>query len=181
MAPSAISRDDAFLMPAARRSDFLFHKTLTIPIKLARWPGRPGPLRNLPERFTDMNEKIAHFLATRKPATPCLVVDLDIVADNYRALRDSLPQADIYYAVKANPAPEVLDRLVALGSHFDAASFAEIEFCLAAGAAPATLSFGNTVKKQRDIARAFERGVDLYTFDSEQELAKLAAAAPGAR
>lgn len=128
-----------------------------------------------------MNEKIARFLDTRQPATPCLIVDLDVVRENYLALQESLPQADIYYAVKANPAPQVLDSLVALGSHFDAASFAEIESCLAAGARPAALSYGNTVKKQRDIARAFEQGVDLYTFDSEQELAKLAAAAPGAR
>ena len=53
--------------------------------------------------------------------------------------------------------------------------------CLTAGATAAQLSYGNTIKKQHDIARAFEQGVDLFTFDSEAELAKLAATAPGAR
>ncbi len=128
-----------------------------------------------------MSEKIANFLDVHQPPTPCLVVDLDVVRQNYRALRQSLPQADIYYAVKANPAPEILSALVSLGSHFDAASVAEIDTCLEAGATPANLSYGNTIKKQRDIARAFESGVELFSFDSEPELQKLAVAAPGSR
>ena len=154
---------------------------LAIPVKLARRSDSAKTPRNVLGKFAAMNVKIARFLETHQPPTPCLVVDLDIVRANYRALHDSLPQADIYYAVKANPAPTILETLVTLGSHFDAASVAEIEFCLKAGANSANLSFGNTIKKHRDIARAYENGVDLFTFDSEQELNKLASAAPGAR
>ena len=128
-----------------------------------------------------MNGKIARFLAERQPETPCLVVDLDLVAANYNALRQAMPLAEIYYAVKANPAPGILSLLNGLGSKFDAASIFEIEACLAAGIAPARLSFGNTIKKQRDIAAAFEAGIALFAFDSAAELEKLAAAAPGAR
>ena len=128
-----------------------------------------------------MNEKIIRFFETNQPSTPCLVVDLDVVRENYKALQAALPQADIYYAVKANPAPEILKSLLELGAHFDAASFAEIKFCFDAGANASNLSYGNTIKKQRDIARAYERGVDLFTFDSEQELNKLVTKAPGAR
>lgn len=128
-----------------------------------------------------MSERIANFLAEEKPATPCLVVDLEIVAENYRRLAAALPLAEIYYAVKANPAPEILAVLRDLGSRFDAASTYEIESCLAAGIAPERLSYGNTVKKQADIAQAFEAGVDLFAFDSMGELDKLAAVAPGAR
>ncbi len=128
-----------------------------------------------------MNEKIAHFLDNRQPATPCLVVDLDIIRRNYLALAENLPQADIYFAVKANPAPQILSLLVDLGAHFDAASYREIEACLAAGATPERLSYGNTIKKQADIAKAADRGVDLFSFDSEAELMKLAEAAPGSR
>ena len=53
-----------------------------------------------------MSEKITRFLAEQTPETPCLVVDLDIVAENYVRLRNALPLAAIYYAVKANPAPQ---------------------------------------------------------------------------
>jgi ornithine decarboxylase len=83
--------------------------------------------------------------------------------------------------VKANPARPVLDRLTSLGSSFDAAGIEEIEQCLAAGAAPAAVSFGNTIKKASAISRAHALGVDLYAFDSEEELRKLARAAPGSR
>ncbi|MEE2970451.1 MAG: type III PLP-dependent enzyme, partial [Pseudomonadota bacterium] len=67
-----------------------------------------------------MSHKIARFLADQRPGTPCLVVDLDVVERNYLALRDAAPWADIYYAVKANPAPPILSLLNRLGSKFDA-------------------------------------------------------------
>ncbi|HEX5327511.1 MAG TPA: type III PLP-dependent enzyme [Acetobacteraceae bacterium] len=128
-----------------------------------------------------MTPKIAGFLAARQPSTPCLVVDLDRVETNYRALQRILPLARIYYAVKANPAAPVLRRLVTLGSAFDAAGIEEIDGCLAAGAAPATISFGNTIKKVSAIRRAHAAGVSLFAFDSAEELEKLARYAPGAR
>ena len=128
-----------------------------------------------------MTPKIAEFLRTHRGQTPFLVFDLDVIDRNYRRLRELRPLAEVFYAVKANPASEILDRLVELGSSFDAASIWEVERCLAAGAAPARVSFGNTIKKQADIACAHTAGIDLYAFDSSAELAKLAAAAPGSR
>ena len=128
-----------------------------------------------------MNPKIAAFLRTHMPATPCLVLDLDRVETNYRRIMAAMPLARVYYAVKANPAAPILQRLVGLGSSFDAASFEEVEACLAAGADPALISYGNTVKKESAIKAAFEQGVTMFAFDSEPELKKIARAAPGAR
>jgi ornithine decarboxylase len=128
-----------------------------------------------------MTPKIARFLAAHQPATPCLVLDIDRVESNFHALHAALPLASIYYAVKANPAAPVLQRLVQLGSSFDAASIEEIEYCLEAGAAPASVSFGNTIKKTSAIRRAHEAGVTMFAFDSAEELEKLAEHAPGSR
>ena len=128
-----------------------------------------------------MTPKIARFLADARPPTPCLVLDVDRVEENFRALRAALPLAHIYYAVKANPARPILERLVGLDSSFDAASFEEIGMCLDAGAAPEAISFGNTIKKVSAIRDAYAAGVRLFAFDSEEELEKLAAHAPGAR
>jgi ornithine decarboxylase len=128
-----------------------------------------------------MTPKIVHFLDLRQPPTPCLVLDLDRVEENYHRLSRALPLATIYYAVKANPARPILDRLSGLGSSFDAAGIEEIEQCLAAGAPAAAISFGNTIKKASAIARAHALGIDLYAFDSEEELRKLAREAPGSR
>ena len=128
-----------------------------------------------------MTPKIEEFLARRRPETPFLVVDLDVVAENYRTLRNYLPLANIFYAVKANPAPEVLVTLVGEGSSFDAASVPEVDMCLAAGADPDSISYGNTIKKECDIQKAFARGIRLFAFDSHEELEKLSRAAPGAK
>ncbi len=53
--------------------------------------------------------------------------------------------------------------------------------CLEAGAAPGAISFGNTIKKISAIQRAHAAGVDMFAFDSEEELDKLARHAPGSR
>ena len=68
------------------------------------------------------NKKMAKFLAERQPETPYLIVDLDVVGQAYKLLRRYMPLAKIFYAVKANPAPEVVGLLRDLGSNFDVAS-----------------------------------------------------------
>lgn len=126
-------------------------------------------------------QRIIDFLATRRPEGPCLVVDLDVVRENYEHFEKALPASRIFYAVKANPAPQILSLLASMGSNFDTASVAEIEMALNAGATADRISFGNTIKKERDIARAYEYGIRLYAVDCVEEVEKVARAAPGSR
>jgi ornithine decarboxylase len=128
-----------------------------------------------------MNARIRDFLSRRTEDGPCLVLDLDVVRNNYLALARALPDTRVFYAVKANPAPEVLNLLTALGSCFDVASIGEVEMVLKTGAGPERISYGNTIKKERDIARAYELGVRLFAVDSMAEVDKVARAAPGSR
>ncbi|MBJ3762969.1 type III PLP-dependent enzyme [Maribius pontilimi] len=111
---------------------------------------------------------------------PTLVLDLDVVEQNFAALQRGLGDASIHYAVKANPAPQVIERLATLGCHFDAASRGEIELCLSMGARPEHVSFGNTIKRATDIAFAYRAGITHFAADAEEELHKLAEHAPGA-
>jgi ornithine decarboxylase len=127
------------------------------------------------------SQRILDFLATRRPDGPCLVVDLDIVRRNFERLAESFPATGIYYAVKANPAPEILKLLASLNCCFDIASVPEIEMVLAAGATPDRISYGNTIKKERDIARAYALGVRLFAVDCVEEVEKIARQAPGVR
>ena len=124
-----------------------------------------------------LTDKLEQFLLTR-PETPFLAVDLDVVDSKYRELLYHFPYTSIHYAVKANPAPEIVSRLARMGASFDVASRYEIEVCLALGIEPHRLFYGNTIKKSADIAYAFGRGVLRYAFDSEAELRKLAIDAP---
>jgi ornithine decarboxylase len=132
-----------------------------------------------------MTERIREFLRNRRSegldTEPCLVVDLEVVRDNYQTFAKALPDSRVFYAVKANPAPEVLSLLASLGSCFDTATVAEIEMALAAGATADRISFGNTIKKERDIARAFALGIRLFAVDCAAEVEKIARAAPGAK
>ena len=128
-----------------------------------------------------MTARIRDFLRRNHDDGPRLVVDLDVVRDNYMSFAKALPDTRVFYAVKANPAPEVLALLAKLGSCFDTASVAEIEMVLAAGAAADRISFGNTIKKERDIARAFALGVRLFAVDCKAEVEKISRAAPGAK
>lgn len=123
----------------------------------------------------------AAYIAANTFDKPTLVVSRDRVAAQYDALKDGLGRAHIHYAVKANPAAELIEMLVSKGSGFDAASRQEIELCLSQGAKPEHISFGNTIKRASDIAFAHNAGVTLFAADSEPELEKIAANAPGAR
>ena len=104
--------------------------------------------------------RIREFLKHRNQDGPCLVLDLAVVRENYLSFAKALPDSKVFYAVKANPAPEILQLLASLGCCFDVASLAETHAALAAGASPDRISYGNTIKKEADIAAAFALGVN---------------------
>jgi len=128
-----------------------------------------------------LSERIEAFLSETRHATPFVVIDLDRIRERYRALAALMPWARVFYAVKANPAAEVIAALAQLGAYFDLASEGEIERCRRLEVPMARCSFGNTVKRESDIAHAQALGVALFAFDSAAELEKLARAAAGAR
>jgi ornithine decarboxylase len=128
-----------------------------------------------------MTERIREFLKHRPQDGPCLVVDLGVVRENYVAFARVLPDTKVFYAVKANPDPAILQTLADLGSCFDVASISETDAVLATGTTPDRISYGNTIKKESEVAEAFQRGVTLFAVDCEAEVEKVARAAPGAR
>jgi ornithine decarboxylase len=52
-----------------------------------------------------MTARIREFLKQRTDYGPCLVLDLDVVRENYLMFAKALPDTKVFYAVKANPAP----------------------------------------------------------------------------
>ena len=99
--------------------------------------------------------------------TPFLVTSLDKVAENYRFLRTHLPRAGVYYAIKANPTPEVLQMLAEIGSHFDVASAGEIEALAELGVDGSRMIYANPVKDAKGLQAAVDNGVNRFTFDDE--------------
>jgi ornithine decarboxylase len=89
----------------------------------------------LRRHFSDVEWARIRALADTQQ-TPFLVVHLDTVRAKYQELREGLPRLPIYYAVKANPAPEVLNLLAGLGCNFDIASRYELDLVMGLGVTP---------------------------------------------
>jgi len=113
--------------------------------------------------------------------TPFLVVDTATVHRQYDDLTKHFPYARIYYAVKANPAPQIVSLLRDKGASFDIASIYELDKVLALGVSPDRISFGNTIKKAKDIRTFYQKGVRMFATDSESDLRNISKAAPGAK
>lgn len=124
-------------------------------------------------------ERIKKFSEGKE--TPFLIVDLDVVKEKYNDLRNNLPFAKIYYALKANPMKEVAALLRDLGSNFDMASIYELDELLSLGISSDRISYGSTLKKARHIKYAFDKGVRLFASDSESDLNNISVNAPGSK
>ncbi|MFC3052615.1 type III PLP-dependent enzyme [Kordiimonas pumila] len=129
----------------------------------------------LPETFARIKAE------ADKHETPFLVVDTQTVGQCYDELTEAFPVAKVYYAVKANPAPQLISLLKDKGSNFDIASIYELDRVLGEGVSPDRLSYGNTIKKSKDIRYFYEKGVRLFATDSEADLRNIAKAAPGSK
>lgn len=108
---------------------------------------------------------------------PYLELDLTVVRARYNELREALPRARVFYAVKANPEPAVLRTLAEAGSGFDVASPGEIALLDGLGG---ERCYANPVRKPAEVSAAATAGVRLFVTDSAEDLRVLAANAPGA-
>jgi len=124
-------------------------------------------------------QKMKAFADERE--TPFVVIDTKIISDSYDQLVSNFPFAKIYYAVKANPATEITELLRDKGSNFDIASTYELDKVMATGVGPERISYGNTIKKAKDIRYFYDKGVRMYATDSEADLRNIAKAAPGSK
>lgn len=113
--------------------------------------------------------------------TPLMVIDKRTLVQEYQRFRRLLPRVRLFYAIKANPHPDVIRTFADLGGCFDVASEGEIRHCLALGVKPERIIFANTIKRPEALEYASKAGVDFVTFDNEPELYKIAKHAPGCR
>lgn len=124
-------------------------------------------------------QRVLDFSRTRE--TPFQLILSDIIEEKFAELQQALPFTKIYYAVKANPAIDVLRLLDRLGSNFDIASIYELRRLQSLGIAASRMSCGNTIKKFEHIKEFHAAGIDLFVTDSEGDLRNIAKAAPGSR
>ena len=125
-------------------------------------------------------EKVVRRLV-KKHSTPLMLISEAKLQQQYEAFVRHLACVTPYYAIKANPQPEIIKAFIKLGAGFDVASGNELISVLKLGADPAKIIFANTIKSPADLALAKKSRVKLMTFDNEPELYKIAKYAPGSR
>jgi len=125
----------------------------------------------------------------RRHGTPVVVIDHETIRRNYASFKRHLPKVQAYYAVKANPAPEIVRTLYRAGASFDVASLPEFMLVYAnVRRLPARarqdfvwdkIVYANPIKPQETLA-VLDRYRPLVTYDNPAELEKLRKHAPHA-
>ena len=133
--------------------------------------------------------KKALLEVAKRHGTPVVVIDHDLIRRNYATFKRHLPKVQAYYAVKANPAPEIVRTLYEAGASFDVASFPE--FLLVhenIKALPAKqrqdfiwdkIIYANPIKPKETL-QALDEYKPLITYDNMDELRKIKRYAPHA-
>uniref|UniRef100_A0A8C6SZK0 ornithine decarboxylase n=1 Tax=Neogobius melanostomus TaxID=47308 RepID=A0A8C6SZK0_9GOBI len=112
---------------------------------------------------------------------PFYVGNLDSVFEKHQKWQTLLPRVTPFYAVKCNNNLAVLRTLSALGTGFDCASKREIEMVMSIGVTPDKIIYAHATKPQTHIRYACAQGVDMMTFDNEEELLKITRGHPNAK
>lgn len=125
----------------------------------------------------------------RQHGTPIVVIDHDVIRGNYASFRRHLPKVQAYYAVKANPAPEIVQTLYKAGASFDVASLPEFLLVhenikhLPAKARQDfiwdKIIYANPIKPKETLL-ALDQYKPLLTYDNLDELRKIKRYAPHA-
>ncbi len=112
--------------------------------------------------------------------SPLLILSLKQIEANYLCLKKYMPRVRVFYAIKANPHPEILKTMINLGSSFDVASDGEIRTLYDMGVQGERLIYANPVKTTGGLEACRECGVSKMTFFSASEIDKIKAQCPDA-
>ncbi|MSQ25945.1 MAG: type III PLP-dependent enzyme [Dehalococcoidia bacterium] len=132
----------------------------------------------VPSRISPKNPDLQRVLDLC-PSTPALLLDPAVVEADFRDFSDAFAGTRIFYAIKANPHPEILKRLFALGCGFEVSSVGELRMLQALGIPGDRIISSNPVKTEEFVREAAAHGVGHFAFDSAAEVEKLARHAPG--
>ncbi|QTG88320.1 type III PLP-dependent enzyme [Vibrio furnissii] len=106
---------------------------------------------------------------------PLLLLDCDIVRQQYRALSAALPNVTLHFALKPLPHPVVVRTLLQEGASFDLATTGEVELVAQEGVPAERTIHTHPIKRDADIRDALAYGCNVFVVDNLNELAKFKA------
>ncbi len=109
--------------------------------------------------------------------TPLLVFDSNVLREQFLQLQTALPNVELFYAVKAHPAIEIIRQIDELcqefGGGFDVASHGEMSMLLDQGITGRRAIHTHPIKKPQEIKDALRFGATTFVVDNIEELKKL--------
>jgi ornithine decarboxylase len=123
--------------------------------------------------------KTLHYLDKEKIVTPFLLIDREKVREKTSLIGRHIKNSKVFYAVKANPDIEILRFLNGLKLKFEIASEGELEILSTMGVEPSRIISSNPVKSLKFLKAAASYGLNRFSFDSTEEVEKLANMVPG--
>jgi ornithine decarboxylase len=118
---------------------------------------------------------------TSELPTPFLMMDLDIVRENYHRIEKSIDGVEVYYSIKANDDSRIVEALVEEGCSFDVSSLKELQLLFKFDVSPDRIKCFHPIKNSEFLKALFEYGVDRLAFDSLDEIDKIAKYAPNSK
>jgi len=118
--------------------------------------------------------KTLRYLDKEGIETPFLLIDKDKVREKASLIGRHIKKSRVFYAVKANPDIEILRYLNTLNMNFEIASEGELEILSSIGVKPSRIISSNPVKSLKFLRIAASYGVHSVSFDSAEEVDKLA-------
>jgi ornithine decarboxylase len=125
--------------------------------------------------------KALRYLDKKNIETPFLLIDGEKVREKVFRIGRYIKNSKVFYAVKANPDIEILRFLSGLGLGFEIASEGELDILSAIGVEPSRIISSNPVKSLKFLKVAASSGIDRFSFDSQDEVEKLAKIIPASK
>lgn len=125
-------------------------------------------------------QKAIDFIRETDLEPPYLLMNKAKVRQKVHAIGKNIRNAEVYYAVKANPDIEILKLINSLGIGFEIASEGEMSVLESIGVTSDRMITSNPIKTFRFLRMAAESGIDYFSYDSEAEVLKMREYTPGA-
>jgi len=122
--------------------------------------------------------KTLRYLDKETIETPFLLIDSEKVKEKASMIGGYIRNSRVFYAVKANPDVEILKFLNGLKMGFEIASEGELEILSSLGVEPERIISSNPIKSLKFLKMAVSYGVNYFSFDSADEVDKLAKFVP---
>lgn len=108
----------------------------------------------------------------KENGTPTLLLFPNAISKAYKKLERALPAVKLYYALKANSHPAIIDAVNQCDGYFDLCSDTEIDLVKASGIESSRCIHTHPIKTQKMIRKAYEYGIRTFVIDNAAELEK---------